>query len=1239
MKQQDEAMSCLPSLTISTVLRIDSSSHSIHLPVIIKDRNIVTKALIDTGAGGAFIDEDFAIRKGIELKKLIVPIPVYNVDKTLNKKGMITRYTWLDLEVGGIKIPTRLYASGLGGETIILGLPWLQRVDPTIRIRSGTFEIDPKKIEEPNYHVTNKKTIRKVIEIIEEKNEPTIKTRNPFLPQPKTMEPEKDELVIGYIKGENILGIFTPQETPSAHDETQEAINRGPSIGQIKPWKESMKFSSTQNTWINAKLNPAMVLAQEQSKDQKPKNLDALIPSQYHRFKDVFEKKAAERFPISRPYDHAIELKPGFVPRNCKVYPLTPKEEEAMTEFVDENLRKGYIRKSTSPMASPFFFVGKKDGALRPCQDYRYLNEGTVKNAYPLPLISELVDKLKGAQYFSKLDLRSGYNNIRIKDGDQWKAAFKCARGLFEPTVMFFGLCNSPATFQAFMNDLFKDMIEEGWLIIYMDDMLIFSKDLETHQKRTERILQRLRTHDLFLKPEKCVFETQEVEFLGLIVKPNQLEMDPGKLKGIRDWPAPTTVKGVRAFLGFGNFYRKFISKFSDLARPLNDLTRKDVTWNWTTECQTAFDDLKNRFITAPVLIMPDKTKQFQIESDASKFATGAVLRQQDVNGDWHPCSYLSQSFNEAQRNYDIYDRELLGIVRALEAWRHYLEGGPYPVQILSDHKNLTYFRIAQKLNRRQARWSSLLSMFDIELHHIAGTKMIQSDVLSRLIHLNQEISDNEAQILLPDRLFIHTIDISLKDKITSLTQNDQMIHHILKQLTAEGTLKTADITSWTTKDNMIFYKDRCYVPADQELRREVVKKYHDTRPAGHPGQYQTLVLLRRDYWWPGMAQFVKKYVEGCALCQQNKINTHPTVPPMNPIKAQSKLPFQVVTTDFITDLPLSNGYDSCWIVVDHNATKGIVILPCSKEIDAEGTAKLYHKGPYRRFGLPEVMISDRGPQFASKVMQELTKLLGIKSKLSTAYHPQTDGQTERMNQEVEAYLRIFCAAHPEEWTDFIPDMEFSHNQRIPQGRNESPFYLMMGYNPRAIPTVTVKSDIPSVEQRMKLLINARDEAAAAHELARQRMAARVNHNFKPFILGQKVWLEATNIRMPGSNKKTMAKREGPFPIKEVLGPLTYKLQLPQQWKIHPVFHASLLTPFRQNDVHGPSFTNPPPNLIEEEEEYVVEAIVGHKKIRGKFKYLVKWKGYSSSENSWEPEEHLKNAPQILRQYQRSRKL
>ncbi|ESK82796.1 reverse transcriptase-rnase h-integrase [Moniliophthora roreri MCA 2997] len=324
-------------------------------------------------------------------------------------------------------------------------------------------------------------------------------------------------------------------------------------------------------------------------------------------------------------------------------------------------------------------------GALRPTQDYRELNKGTVKNAYPLPLISELLDKLKGATIFTKLDLRNGYNNVRIKDRDQWKAAFKTNRGLFEPTVMFFRLSNSPATFQAFMNNILSDFI-----------------DNDEHRRCTERLMRRLKKHDLFLKPEKCEFDVTEVVFLGMVIRPGYIAMDPIKLAGIADWEPPQTVKGKN---------RKF---------------------DWTTQCQLAFDLLKAKFLSEPILVMPDVDKPFVIEADASKWATGAVLRQKGADSEWHPCGYLSKSLSPTERNYEIYDRELLAIYQALMEWRHYLMGGKFKIVVLSDHKNLTYFRTTQKLNRRQVRWSLFLSEFDLGLVHVPGKSISQADALSR---------------------------------------------------------------------------------------------------------------------------------------------------------------------------------------------------------------------------------------------------------------------------------------------------------------------------------------------------------------------------------------------------------------------------------------------------------------------------------------------------------------------------
>ena len=284
-------------------------------------------------------------------------------------------------------------------------------------------------------------------------------------------------------------------------------------------------------------------------------------------------------------------------------------------------------------MASPFFFIKKKDGKLQPCQDYRYLNDWTVKNAYLLPLISELMDKLKGAKHFSKMDVRWGYNNIQIRQGDEWKVAFKTNKGLFKLTVMFFGMCNSPATFQSMMDVTFEDIIEQGCMVIYMDDIMNFSNNLDTLERLDKDVLQQLQENDLYLKPTKCEFKKTKIKYLGMVITEGKISMDSVKLKGIWDWPVPTTVKEVQSFLGFGNFYRKFINKFSDLAAPFNGLLKKDKTFDWTPECQTSFDTLKQLFTAELVLMMPDQSRPFQIEADASKYTSRVVLTQMDSNG------------------------------------------------------------------------------------------------------------------------------------------------------------------------------------------------------------------------------------------------------------------------------------------------------------------------------------------------------------------------------------------------------------------------------------------------------------------------------------------------------------------------------------------------------------------------------------------------------------------------------
>jgi len=382
----------------------------------------------------------------------------------------------------------------------------------------------------------------------------------------------------------------------------------------------------------------------------------------------MFAKEDFDILPEHCKWDHAIELTPGAEPKSSKVYPLSLLEQAELDAFLEENLRTGRIRPSKSPMAAPVFFIKKKDNSLCLVQDYHALNAVTVKNKYPLPLISKLVSQLCGARYFTKLDVCWGFNNVRIKPENEWKAAFCTNRGLFEPLVMFFRMTNSPATFQTMMNDVFRTVIAEGIVIVYLDDILIFTKTEEEHEQAVWRVLEILAEHKLFLRPEKCEFHRKQIEYLGLVISENKIAMDLVKVTRVREWPVPENRTDVQAFVDFVNFYRRFIQDFSTIARPLFDLTRSDQAWNWGTKEQEAFERLKMAVTTAPILASPQDLELFCIEADSSDFTSGAVLSQKLPREDkWHPVAFYSKSLSPVERNYEIHDKKMLAIIRALE--------------------------------------------------------------------------------------------------------------------------------------------------------------------------------------------------------------------------------------------------------------------------------------------------------------------------------------------------------------------------------------------------------------------------------------------------------------------------------------------------------------------------------------------------------------------------------------------
>jgi hypothetical protein len=485
----------------------------------------------------------------LKTKELSKPRKVRNVDGTPNQAGEIRQACEMAIRYHGKKSKHNFFLANIGVDDVILGYPFFEDLLPDVDWRHG-----------------------KVLGNVSLETEEAGQWR-----PPKRQTKKKRHTVPLWIRS-------LPEWADG--DEVWQ---------QITIWKSTV----------------AQQLA-IQAADKTKRPWQEIVPPQYHKYK-IWSEEASERFPDRQHWDHAINLKedaPATI--NCRVYPLSPMEKEEQRKFIDSNLRLQRIRRSKSPYASGFFFIKKKDGRYRPVQDYCNLNKWTIPNKYPLPLISDLIHNLSGKKWYTKFDVRWGYNNVRIKEGDEWKAAFKTSEGLFEPTVMFFGLTNSPATFQTMADDGLKEEIARGDFNIYMDDGVIhMDGTLEEHEKYCHHIFSELERLDLYLKPEKCLFSQCEIEYLGMIVGNGQVKMDPVKVQGIADWQRPATVKEVRSFLGFCNFYRAFIRGFSHIARPLNDLTKKLRVWEWTPECELAFRTLKQRCTTQPVLCTPDWNRQF----------------------------------------------------------------------------------------------------------------------------------------------------------------------------------------------------------------------------------------------------------------------------------------------------------------------------------------------------------------------------------------------------------------------------------------------------------------------------------------------------------------------------------------------------------------------------------------------------------------------------------------------------
>lgn len=1170
----------------------------------------MVQALIDNGClCSGIIDEDLTIRMNLP-RIAISPRKLLTAENSQIQKPTVSSITYVSLDLDGL-YTSKLYLYVVPSSTheMILGKKWLEDQDAVIHSKSQRLEL--KKSGGNIFSVKKwRHNLRKV-------------------PRPK----------------------YT-------------------SASDLADMGEKVPIGKVTIEDISKALREKPILSVEEAKNR--------LPKQVRKFAHLFaDDDGASKLPPSRGnLDHAIEIRKEegkpLSPPWGPLYNMSREELLVLRKTLTELLEKGWIRPSSSPAAAPVLFARKPNGGLRFCVDYRGLNAITIPDRYPLPLFKETLRQLPKAKWFTKLDVKSAFHRLRIRKGDEWKTAFRCRLGLFEWLVTPFGLANAPASFQRYINEQLRQHLDLD-TTAFMDDVLIYTGDTEEdHWKCVSKILDKLDKAGLYLDIDKCEFLRQEVKYLGFIIRAGKgITVDPTKVKAIVEWSPPKTVSGVRSFLGFANFYRCFVDKFSDIATPLINLTKKNSVWRWGEEENKAFEKLKAIFASEPVLTQWDPERETVLEADCSGYAMGGCLSQKDSSGTLRPVAYFSKRLSSAEMNYPIHDKEMLAIVCCLQEWQAELKSVIKPFTILTDHKNLNYFATKRLLSERQARYNDVLLQFRYKLIWRAGRACERPDALSRreqdkpknahderlagrIIQLLPTISASPANLTLISDISENDMDQAAQTRVVE----DEEVQELWKQAVitdkewrrARDAVQSgergfpADIAKKmkvniaecsVAADGILRGREnRIWVPDYEPLRTAIMQKTHDSHLTGHPGRDSMIGILLRRWFWPNMRESVRRFVRNCDVCGRSTVWREAKAGFLRSLPIPERIGSEL-TIDFVTDLPNSEGCTNIMVITDR-LSKDIILFG-SNSMEARECARLFVDRYYRFFGFPQYLTSDRGSDWLSHFWKTFCQLTGINQRLTTAYHPQSNA-SERANQEIYKYLRVFTCYSQKNWMELLPLAQLALNSRPNSAiGGMSPFFLRNGYNidplmeptPVQGPTSRHPGTVDALKY-VKRLKEAQDFAQATIASAQQRTEANANtlrRQPERFKIGDKVWLNLRNVKTPQISKK-IAWQHAKYTVTSVPDALSVELNVPGN--IHKRFHVEMIKragtdpyPSQERD----DAQNPP--IIDDlgEEEYPVESILRARTVRrgrGKFRQaLVKW--VSEADPSWEPIEFIED--------------
>lgn len=870
----------------------------------------------------------------------------------------------------------------------------------------------------------------------------------------------------------------------------------------------------------------------------EPKEKDA-IRELLFRNRDVFATKTSQ-LTATHLLEHHIRLIDDHP--FCQRPPRTSQEQrDAADAVLDHLVTHDYIEPSISPFSSRYLMVKKKDGGWRMCIDYRQLNKQTEKDAYSLPSMDEILEQLAGSELFSIADMINGFYQVYLHKESRPYTAFYCHRGLYQWKRLPMGLSGSPAIFQRILDIALRELKPQS-VANYLDDLIIFGKDHQTHRENLQKVLDKLRDANLKLSITKCFFGVSEIVFLGVSVSKLGFRPDKRKVEAVEKMKKPMTVRQCREFLGLCGFFRKFIKDFSILAAPLHALTKKDVKFEWTEECQNSFDMLKRKLTTAPLLHHFDPSKKILLVTDASDIGVGAIL-QLEVDGQEVPVGYWSRLLNKSERNYCASDKEVLAVVWGLKKVRHFVQGRKFT--IVTDHSALVHLMNTLDAHGRWARWIVLLLGYTFEIKHRKGSLNVAADALSRQpleVYDNVSVEDDVEDLVLA----LEQIDIA------RLQQADPYCKMIAKKMSPNSGFSLKDgilIKSVTTEDGS---RDLIVLP--EKLIPEVMKACHDHSLSGHGGYLRTLAKLQQRFFRRRLAKLVRRYINSCEFCRKRKprSNFPEGIPSSLPTTA---VPFQIQCIDFSG--PINQSLEGHrYILLSVDVATRYVISRATKDQTSATVINFIEEELIKRVGKPDKLISDNGPAFISAEFQSFLQRWKIQHCRITPFHPQSNGIVESANKTYGIMLSSVFRQFPSIWHTKTRDIDYAMNTSVSKGTGRTPYSLVFMKDPplaidsliHPLSDLVITRDQEEADMiRMTATENLRDQQRATEQYREQHLIPR------EYGEGEEVLVWKPNPE-PNLAKKLTSHWVGPVKIKRKLPnlPATYEIEpneITARWK------------------------------------------------------------------------------------------